>query len=105
LNPELRARFLPRFVAVSRSRLSRARTLFEKGDAPSLAMELHALAGEAMMLDLRGIADDARQGEAAARDWGHFGPEPGEAARLRCGTSLERVSGALASLSESSSEP
>jgi len=99
---DLRSRFMPRFVEASRGRLERARVLFAGGDAPMLAHELHALAGEAMMLDLHAIADNARRGESAAIAWSK-GRESGggssEAPRAVCADSLESVGRALALLS------
>jgi HPt (histidine-containing phosphotransfer) domain-containing protein len=105
---DLRIRFLPRFVETTRGRLARARSLFEHGDAPTLAHELHALAGEAMMLDLRAIAENARRGESAARAWstspkGEARPasqlESADDLRATCASCLETMGEALLALS------
>jgi HPt (histidine-containing phosphotransfer) domain-containing protein len=106
---ELRTRFLPRFVETSQGRLARARALFERGDAPTLAEELHALAGEAMMLDLGAIADNARRGESAARVWSSSDAsqsgQSSERERATCASCLAKVGEAVAALSQSPHSP
>lgn len=64
----LRARFLPRFLEQAHARLRRVEELLA-GPNPlaGAAAELHALAGEAAMLELGPVADAARAGEIAAR--------------------------------------
>jgi hypothetical protein len=101
LTEELKQRFLPRFVETSRGRLARARSLFDGGDAPTLAHELHALAGEAMMLDLRVIADNARRGESAARAWSRSSEASSEGAdpRAICASCIDNVGEAILELS------
>jgi HPt (histidine-containing phosphotransfer) domain-containing protein len=102
---DLRSRFMPRFMEASRGRLERARVLFAGGDAPTLAHELHALAGEAMMLDLHTIAENARRGESAAIAWSkgrESGGASSEAPRAACADCLESVGQALAVLSSAS---
>ena len=99
---DLRRRFLPRFVETSRERLARAHSLFEGGDAPTLAHELHALAGEAMMLDLGAVADHARLAEVAARAWSKASEDSGGCSRAACAHCLEIVGQALHALSISS---
>src|ERR1019366_7023196 len=64
------------------------------GDATALADELHALAGEAKMLDLRRVAEDAIQGEAAARAWSNGA----DGSRAASASRLEALSAAVASL-------
>jgi HPt (histidine-containing phosphotransfer) domain-containing protein len=107
---DLRTRFLPRFVQTSQGRLARARALFERGDAPTLAEELHALAGEAMMLDLGAIADNARRGESAARVWSSSNESSpsnhsSERERATCASCLAKVGEAVAALSENPPGP
>jgi HPt (histidine-containing phosphotransfer) domain-containing protein len=95
---DLRNRFMPRFVEASRGRLERARALFAGGDAPTLAHELHALAGEAMMLDLHTIAENARRGESAAIAWSKGTNGSSEAPRATCADCLDNVAHALVAL-------
>jgi HPt (histidine-containing phosphotransfer) domain-containing protein len=94
---DLRTRFLPRFLESSRNRLARARALYESADAKALAAELHALAGEAMMLDLGTVADNARRGETAARDWS-VSTGSTDASRATCASCLDLVGDAVAAL-------
>lgn len=96
MTDNLQARFLPRFLLTARGRLARARSLLGAGDAIALADELLALAGEAKMLDLPRMAEDAIRGEAAARAWSRGG---GGALREVSATCLEAVTAAVASLS------
>ena len=93
---ELRDRFLLRFLETTKGRLTRARSLFEGDDAQALARELHALAGEAKMLDLYAIAEDAHRGEIAARAWSDGA---GDGPRAACASCLDTVGEAVASLS------
>jgi HPt (histidine-containing phosphotransfer) domain-containing protein len=70
MTSDLQARFLPRFLSSSRERVRRARdACAEGGDAfvHVVAVELHALAGEASLLDLPEIGALAREGESVAR--------------------------------------
>ncbi|HJZ87338.1 MAG TPA: Hpt domain-containing protein [Polyangia bacterium] len=68
---DLRARFLPRFVAASRARLARSRGLTApaSADPGTLAKELHAMAGEAALIGFPDLADLARATEISARAW------------------------------------
>jgi HPt (histidine-containing phosphotransfer) domain-containing protein len=103
LKEELRHRFLARFVETTQGRLVRARSLIEGGDAQMLARELHAMAGEAMMLELGTIADSARRGESAAKAWSAAanGASPGaEDPRGVCASCLDNVGHALAELQQ-----
>jgi HPt (histidine-containing phosphotransfer) domain-containing protein len=65
---DLRKRFLPRFVQTARERVTRALLCLETPRGASAAVaDLHALAGEAAILELFDIAGLAREGEKAAR--------------------------------------
>ncbi|MBI5478746.1 MAG: response regulator [Deltaproteobacteria bacterium] len=66
-NADVRDRFLPRFLDIARQRQRRAGVLLARRRGGPAAAELHALAGEAAMLDLGEIADAARAAKAAAR--------------------------------------
>ena len=63
----IRSRFLPRFLAIAGGRIERCSQLAERGDWNAITTELHALAGEAALLELRDIANLAREGERLAR--------------------------------------
>lgn len=66
----LQARFLPRFTALARTRLERAREAAARKDfdaAHETARELHAIAGEAGLLGLATVVPLARAGEDFAR--------------------------------------
>ena len=63
----IRNRFLPRFLKLAAERIERCMALAERGDWNALTTEFHALAGEAALLELRPIADLAREGERIAR--------------------------------------
>jgi HPt (histidine-containing phosphotransfer) domain-containing protein len=66
---EIRVKFLPRFVASARERLERASKLITDGAtaAPSIAADLHTIAGEASIMGLHDVAAMAREGERAVR--------------------------------------
>jgi len=66
---DIREKFLPRFLASARERLARAARLVAEGDtaAPSIASDLHTIAGEASIMGLHEIAAMARDAERAAR--------------------------------------
>ncbi|MDB4969331.1 MAG: hypothetical protein JWN44_5020 [Myxococcales bacterium] len=66
---DIRAKFLPRFVASARERLERASKLIADGAnaAPSIAADLHTIAGEASIMGLHDVATMARDGERALR--------------------------------------
>jgi HPt (histidine-containing phosphotransfer) domain-containing protein len=72
----IRSRFLPRFLAIAAGRIERCSKLAERGDWNGITTELHALAGEAALLELRNIADLAREGERLARQPGSQGECP-----------------------------
>ena len=69
---EIRAKFLPRFVAGARDKLERASKLIADGSAaaPAIASDLHTIAGEAAIMGLAEIADQAREAERAVRQQG-----------------------------------
>jgi hypothetical protein len=85
---ELRARYFPRFVEAARLRISRGRQHLELKSVRGVASELHSLAGDAAILELRELADAARAGEVAARS---FGDIAGDDALAACASALERV--------------
>ena len=66
---DIRAKFLPRFVASARERLERASKLIADGAdaAPSIAADLHTIAGEASIMGLHEVATMARESERAVR--------------------------------------
>ncbi len=89
---DLRNRFLPRFVQSGRERVRRALEACA-GDVrlDVVATELHALAGEAVLLELREIVSLARAAESTARS-----PSPG--AEAACETALRDIRTALNAL-------
>jgi HPt (histidine-containing phosphotransfer) domain-containing protein len=66
---DIRAKFLPRFVATARQRLEHASKLIADGAtaAPTIAADLHTIAGEASIMGLHDVAALAREGEQAVR--------------------------------------
>jgi HPt (histidine-containing phosphotransfer) domain-containing protein len=66
---DIRAKFLPRFVTTARQRLDKAQRLIADGApaAPSIAADLHTIAGEASIMGLHDVAEIAREGERALR--------------------------------------
>lgn len=65
---ELHAAFLPRFLEIARTRVTRAlAAVAEGGDATTVVRDLHALAGEAGLLGLSDLLPLARDGEDKAR--------------------------------------
>ena len=66
---DIRAKFLPRFVSTARQRLEHASQLIADGAtaAPSIAADLHTIAGEASIMGLHDVAEMAREGERAVR--------------------------------------
>lgn len=97
---ELRRRFLPRFLDSGRARVRRAREACAGGPgALGIAVaELHALAGEASLLELKEIAVLARAGESAAR--GSFG-----SAAAACAAALSGIDAVLDALAEAPHPP
>ena len=64
----VRERFLPRFLESARARMNRARAMLDAGNELSaFGSEMHALAGEAAILEFTTVAKLAREGEAGAR--------------------------------------
>lgn len=89
---ELRARFRTRFIDTARGRVRRALALIGEADgARELMTELHSLAGEAALLGLAEISEEARSGELAAKQWA----EGDAAAKLRCVRAVRAVSRAV----------
>jgi HPt (histidine-containing phosphotransfer) domain-containing protein len=73
---ELAIAFLPRFLASARGRIARARAALQSTRTPdrqAVSHELHALAGEAAVLELIAVAELARAAEAIARRWSASG--------------------------------
>lgn len=70
MSPDIRARFLPKFAKAGAERISRCFELASRGESAGLAAQMHALAGEAAILELRVIADLAREAESLARNSG-----------------------------------
>jgi HPt (histidine-containing phosphotransfer) domain-containing protein len=66
---ELRAKFLIRFLDGARHRLERARAGLSEGDRTAVMHEMHALAGEAGILEFQEVARAARGAEQYARRW------------------------------------
>jgi HPt (histidine-containing phosphotransfer) domain-containing protein len=65
--PELRRRFLPRFRSAASAHLLRASEALAKRDMVAFAHAMHALAGEAALLEIQALADPARTADLAAR--------------------------------------
>jgi hypothetical protein len=98
LEDDLRSEFLPRFLAAARSRLEQARI----GSFHELAGELHALAGEAMLLGLPEVSSLALEGERAAqRSFENASSE----ARAACVDALRRLIDMVERLSQSVGRP
>jgi hypothetical protein len=55
------------FAKLAAERVARVLARIAEGDLAAVAAELHALSGEAALLQLRGIAELAREGEGIAR--------------------------------------
>lgn len=70
---DLSAKFLPQFLELARARLTAALKAAAAGDqvaAPTIARNLHTLAGEAGLLGLHDVVPLARDGEQKARALG-----------------------------------
>jgi HPt (histidine-containing phosphotransfer) domain-containing protein len=65
--PELRLRFLPRFLEGGRERVRTAHLACRVTDWRTVADQMHALAGEAALLGLIDVATLARACESVAR--------------------------------------
>lgn len=92
---DLAIAFLPRFLTSSRDRIARARKSLEStrtADRAAVSHELHALAGEAAVLELVDVADLARAAESIARRWSAAGEV---ADRERCVGALVLLEEAL----------
>jgi HPt (histidine-containing phosphotransfer) domain-containing protein len=69
---DIRNKFLPRFVTTARARLEKASQLIANGAtaAPTIAADLHTIAGEASIMGLHDVAEMAREGERHVRKVG-----------------------------------
>jgi chemotaxis protein histidine kinase CheA len=70
---DLSAKFLPQFLVLARSRLTTALEAAAVRDhlaAPTIARNLHTLAGEAGLLGLHDVVPLAREGETKAKALG-----------------------------------
>ena len=90
---ELRKRFLPRFVQSARTHVERARTACQGADTAAPAdrssarwrvvrHEMHALSGEAAMLELEAVGPLAKAAEGAAARAARHGEAAAEVDRL-----------------------
>jgi len=90
---ELRERFLPRFVQSARTHVERARTACQGAGAPGqgdrssarwrvVRHEMHALSGEASMLELEAVGPLAKAAEGAAARAARHGEAAAEVDRL-----------------------
>jgi len=79
---------MPRFLEAARLRISRGREHLEAKRLGPVASELHMLAGDAAILELREVADAARAGEVAARSFGQTADQDSLDA---CASALERI--------------
>jgi HPt (histidine-containing phosphotransfer) domain-containing protein len=64
---ELRSRFLPKFIQSGRERVRRALEACAADRLDLVTAEVHALSGEAALLEFREIVQLARTAESAAR--------------------------------------
>jgi HPt (histidine-containing phosphotransfer) domain-containing protein len=93
---ELRARFMGRFLETARGRVQRTTEAIGRADGRGVWTEMHALAGEASLLGLPGVADLARAcGAAAKRSMGGGDPAVELAS---CEAHLREIGAALADL-------
>ncbi len=99
---ELREKFLGRFLEGAAGRLSRARVGLEEGDRKTVSHEMHALAGEAALLELDDVARRAREAEQLSRRWLKSNDDA-EAASFR--VALEGVDQAVRAVSEAHARP
>jgi len=105
MNKELLARFLPRFIETAEGRLATLTELLahrnDDGVPAKVRGEYHSLAGEASMLGLVEIGNQARAAENAAVQW-----EGGDTrAMMTCLRTLRTLNKAVAALSAPSQEP
>jgi HPt (histidine-containing phosphotransfer) domain-containing protein len=92
---DLASTFMPRFMESARRRIARARAALQSTltpDRQAVSHELHALAGEAAVLELTAVADLARVAEAIARRWSVSGDARDAAA---CHEALVRIDDAV----------
>lgn len=97
MTDDVRARFLPRFVAIGGERCARALAAITGGaGAPVVAKgELHTLAGEAGILGLAELARMAQDGERACASWAEGGEV---AARARAAVAVRGLAAAIRKL-------
>jgi hypothetical protein len=86
---DLRRRFGARFVAQARVRVAKARASLSS-DRKVVVAELHALAGEAALLEITDVARAARSGERAVRD------APDSEVTAACTVELDALDAAIA---------
>src|SRR5256885_33155 len=98
---DLQRRFLPRFLSVARERIEHGRPLMAAGPTryPSLlGREMHALAGEALVMGLPALAARAQACGVAANDWASW-PQPEREAS--CRRAFDELAAAVEILAES----
>lgn len=99
---ELRARFRTRFIETARDRIRRSLSLLGGSDgAAQLVTELHSLAGEASMLGLDDIAEIARNGEDAAKQW----QKGSSTAQVACARTMRTLSQRVEAFAAEPPEP
>jgi HPt (histidine-containing phosphotransfer) domain-containing protein len=97
IRDEIRARFLGKFLESARGRIGRALEAIARDDARGTWTELHALAGEAAILGLPEISEQARAAGASAKRW----MADAQSEREACEGSLRQIEQAVARLSAS----
>lgn len=96
---ELAARFMPKFIALARTRVADATAATRARDhaaSPTTVRELHALAGEAGLLGLSDLIPLARECEQKAKELRASGAESQADALLAALGRLERAIESLA---------
>jgi HPt (histidine-containing phosphotransfer) domain-containing protein len=99
------AKFLPRFVGLTHDRLRRALEVASNGwreRADGVAHDLHALAGEAGLLGLEGVMEQARTAEQLARRFGASGAKEDAASLI---DSLRRLEDAVTRTKQPEMDP
>ena len=101
MEQELWQQFRTRFIESTTTRLQRARAIIAGGDPANdaLASELHALAGEASILGVEGMAKIARDAERTAKYWGASSSDTKLA--QACKTAIDDLDAALKDLDRS----
>jgi HPt (histidine-containing phosphotransfer) domain-containing protein len=98
VNRDLRARFLRKFLDGARDRVTLGLEAIAHGEPRGAWGQLHALAGEAAILGLPDLAEDARVGSEAAKRW--MDREEETTARDECARALHRLDASVARLDE-----